>query len=45
MTALRETAARLGIGHEESDGQGMFSAERIECQAACTHGPILRHSV
>ena len=32
---------RLGIGHEESDGQGMFSAERIECQAACTHGPVM----
>ena len=32
---------RLGIGHEESDEQGMFSAERIECQAACTHGPVM----
>ncbi len=32
---------RLGIGHEESDQKGMFSAERIECQAACTHGPVM----
>ena len=32
---------RLGIGHEESDARGMFSAERIECQAACTHGPVM----
>ncbi len=32
---------RLGIGHEESRQDGMFSAERIECQAACTHAPVL----
>lgn len=32
---------RLGIGHEESDESGTFSAERIECQAACTHGPVM----
>jgi len=32
---------RLGIGHEESSPDGRFSAERIECQAACTHGPVM----
>jgi NADH-quinone oxidoreductase subunit E len=37
-TAVSE---RLGIGHEESDESGTFSAERIECQAACTHGPVM----
>lgn len=32
---------RLGIGHEESHPNGTFSAERIECQAACTHAPVM----
>ncbi len=34
-------STRLGIGHEESRPDGLFSAERIECQAACTHGPVM----
>ena len=29
----------LGIGHDETTADGMFSIERIECQAACTHAP------
>ena len=32
---------RLGIGHEEADENGNFHAERIECQAACTHAPVM----
>jgi NADH-quinone oxidoreductase subunit E len=32
---------RLGIGHEESTADGGFSLERIECQAACTHAPVM----
>lgn len=30
---------RLGVGHNESNGE--FSLERIECQAACTHAPVM----
>lgn len=29
----------LGIGHDETTPDGMFSIERIECQAACTYAP------
>jgi NADH-quinone oxidoreductase subunit E len=32
---------RIGIGHEEARTDGTFSLERIECQAACTHGPVM----
>jgi NADH-quinone oxidoreductase subunit E len=32
---------RVGVGHEESTQDGSFSLERIECQAACTHGPVM----
>lgn len=32
---------RLGIGHEESTADGKFALERIECQAACTHAPVM----
>lgn len=32
---------RLGIGHDESTPDGAFSLERIECQAACTHAPVM----
>ena len=32
---------RLGIGHEEAHPDGTWSAERIECQAACTHAPVM----
>jgi NADH-quinone oxidoreductase subunit E len=32
---------RLGIGHDEVTEDGRFSLERIECQAACTHAPVV----
>lgn len=31
----------LGIGHDEVTADGKFSLERIECQAACTHAPVM----
>ena len=32
---------RLGIGHDETTADGRFSLERIECQAACSHAPVM----
>ena len=32
---------RLGVGHNEPTPDGKFSLERIECQAACTHAPVM----
>jgi NADH-quinone oxidoreductase subunit E len=32
---------RLGIGNDEVTADGAISLERIECQAACTHGPVM----
>jgi NADH-quinone oxidoreductase subunit E len=32
---------RLGIGNDEVTADGLISLERIECQAACTHGPVM----
>ena len=32
---------RLGVGHDEATGDGMFWLEHIECQAACTHAPVM----
>ena len=32
---------RLGAGHNESSADGDFWLERIECQAACTHAPVM----
>ena len=32
---------RLGIGHNETTPDGRFHLERIECQAACTHAPVM----
>ncbi len=32
---------RLGIGHNETSADGRFHLERIECQAACTHAPVM----
>lgn len=32
---------RLGVGHNEPTTDGKFSLERIECQAACTHAPVM----
>lgn len=34
-------ADRLGVGHNESTEDGNFALERIECQAACTHAPVM----
>lgn len=30
---------KLGLGHDKSNGR--FHLERIECQAACTHAPVM----
>lgn len=32
---------RLGVGHDEATPDGMVSLERIECQAACSHAPVM----
>jgi len=37
----RVAVAELGIGHDETTADGAFSLERIECQAACTHAPVV----
>jgi NADH-quinone oxidoreductase subunit E len=34
-------SSRLGIGHDEVTSDGKISLERIECQAACTHAPVM----
>jgi NADH-quinone oxidoreductase subunit E len=31
----------LGIGHDETTADGQITLERIECQAACTHAPVM----
>ncbi|MFM1916753.1 MAG: hypothetical protein RJB01_268 [Actinomycetota bacterium] len=31
----------LGAGHNETTADGEFFLERIECQAACTHAPVM----
>lgn len=36
--ALQE---RLGVGHDTPTDDGAFWLERIECQAACTHAPVM----
>jgi NADH-quinone oxidoreductase subunit E len=32
---------RFGIGNDEVTADGKISFERIECQAACTHAPVM----
>jgi NADH-quinone oxidoreductase subunit E len=32
---------RLGVGHDEVTPDGLVSLEKIECQAACTHAPVM----
>ncbi|MEI2786897.1 MAG: NAD(P)H-dependent oxidoreductase subunit E [Candidatus Nanopelagicales bacterium] len=40
--AIWETLSEeLGVGHDEVTADGKISLERIECQAACTHAPVL----
>jgi len=34
-------AQRLGVAHDEATADGEFWLERIECQAACTHAPVM----
>lgn len=31
----------LDAGHDETTADGTFTLERIECQAACTHAPVV----
>ena len=31
----------LGVGHDETTADGQITLERIECQAACTHAPVM----
>ena len=33
--------AETGAGHDETSEDGVFTIERIECQAACTHAPVV----
>lgn len=37
----RLASERLGVGNDEVTDDGKFSLERIECQAACTHAPVV----
>jgi NADH-quinone oxidoreductase subunit E len=30
-----------GVGHDETTDDGQVTLERIECQAACTHAPVM----
>lgn len=32
---------RLGVSNKETTPDGTFTLERIECQAACTHAPVM----
>ncbi len=34
-------SAHAGVGHDEVSADGTFDLERIECQAACTHAPVM----
>jgi NADH-quinone oxidoreductase subunit E len=34
-------SAHTGVGHDEVSANGTFDLERIECQAACTHAPVM----
>jgi NADH-quinone oxidoreductase subunit E len=31
----------VGVGHNETTADGEITLERIECQAACTHAPVM----
>ncbi len=37
----RELSETLGVGHDETTDDKMFTLERIECQAACTMAPVI----
>ncbi len=34
-------SAHARVGHDEVSANGTFDLERIECQAACTHAPVM----
>jgi len=36
-----ELSAYVGVGHDETTEDGRITLERIECQAACTHAPVM----
>jgi NADH-quinone oxidoreductase subunit E len=37
----KELTDTIGIGHDETTADGLFTLERIECQAACTVAPVM----
>lgn len=37
----RRITNELGVGHDETSADGQITLERIECQAACTHAPVM----
>ncbi len=37
----RTLSKELDAGHDETTADSMFTLERIECQAACTHAPVM----
>ena len=37
----KELSETLGVGHDETTEDKMFTIERIECQAACTMAPVM----
>ncbi len=38
---LEQVSAKLGIGPDETTADGMFSLERVECNAACDFAPVM----
>ena len=37
----KRISSDLGVGHDETTADGQITLERIECQAACTHAPVM----
>jgi len=37
----KAVTADTDAGHDETSADGIFTVERIECQAACTHAPVV----
>ena len=37
----QRVSSELGVGHDETSADGQITLERIECQAACTHAPVM----
>ena len=38
---LDEVSEKLGVGEGETTADGMFTLERIECNAACDYAPVM----